>query len=79
MDKGTIVRTIVLAVALINQILVSTGLNPIPGTEEQWGEILTAAFTFVTGAVAWFKNNYITATGKEQKEVLKERNLTKAK
>lgn len=79
MDKGTIIRTIVLAVALVNQFLVSFGLYEIPGTAEDQTMILTAVFTSIAGGIAWFKNNYITVKGKKQKEVLKENNLTEAK
>lgn len=79
MDRGTLIRTIVLVVALINQFLVAAGLNPIPGSEEAWGEVIATVFTFVAAAIAWFKNNYITAKGKKQKEVLKREGLTNAK
>ncbi|WP_144473193.1 phage holin, partial [Bacillus pumilus] len=34
-------------------------------------------FTIVTTLVAWFKNNYVTHKGKQQKEILKEKGLTK--
>lgn len=77
MDKGTIIRTIVLAIALINQFLVSFGLYKIPGTAEQQTEFLSAVFTFITAAVAWFKNNYVTAKGKKQRKVLIAHNLAK--
>ncbi|RVT67649.1 phage holin [Niallia taxi] len=79
MDKGTIIRTIVLFVALINQFLVSFGLYEIPGTSEDWTIFLTNGFTIATAAIAWFKNNYVTAKGKRQKEVLKANNLTNTK
>ncbi|MED4054948.1 phage holin [Niallia taxi] len=79
MDRGTLIRTLVLAIALVNQVLVSVGLYEIPGTSEEWTNILTNAFTVLSAAVAWFKNNYVTAKGKMQKEVLKANNLTKAK
>jgi len=77
MDKKTIVRTTVLVLALINQILVATGLNPIPGTESDWGHVVSAIITGVISAWAWFKNNYVTATGKKQKELLERNGLTK--
>ncbi|AJH79234.1 phage holin [Heyndrickxia coagulans] len=77
MDKGTLIRTIVLFIALLNQILVSCGLYKIPGTAEQQTEVLSTLFTLVTSIIAWFKNNYVTAKGKRQKEVLKQQNLTK--
>ncbi|MER2057230.1 MAG: phage holin [Niallia sp.] len=79
MDKGTLIRTIVLAIAFINQFLVAFGLYEIPGTEEEQTAFITAAFTTIIGTIAWFKNNYVTAKGKKQKEVLKENNLTDAK
>jgi len=79
MDKGTIIRTIVLFIALINQFLVSFGLYKIPGTAEEQTAFLSAVFTFVTAVVAWFKNNYITTKGKKQKELLVAHNLAKKK
>ncbi|WP_079708075.1 phage holin [Paraliobacillus ryukyuensis] len=75
MDKKSLIRTIVLVVALINQALVAANLNPIPGSEEVWGEVVS---TIITGAVAvwaWFKNNYVTAKGKAQKEVIEKAGL----
>ncbi|MGY0692603.1 phage holin [Virgibacillus sp. FSP13] len=77
LDKGTLIRTVVLIVALINQFLVTAGLNPIPGAEETWGEVVTMIITAVVSAWTWFRNNYVTATGKKQKEVLDRNNLTK--
>lgn len=77
MDKGTIIRTAVLLVAIVNQLLVATGLNPIPGSEQLWGEVLSTAFTGVAATWAWFKNNYVTAKGKRQKAALKMKGLTK--
>lgn len=77
MDRGTLIRTIVLFIALLNQILVSYGLYKIPGTAEQQTEVLSTIFTFVSSVVAWFKNNYVTAKGKAQKEALKRQGLLK--
>lgn len=79
MDKGSAIRTIVLVLALINQLLTSSGLNPVPGTEELWGEVIVAGITGSAAVWAWFKNNYVTAKGKRQKEELKRKGLTEAK
>lgn len=79
MDKGTVIRTLVLFIALINQFLVSFGLYEIPGTAEEQTALLSAVFTFVTAVVAWFKNNYITNKGQKQKELLVAHNLAKKK
>nr|WP_276532113.1 phage holin [Heyndrickxia oleronia] len=77
MDKGTVIRTIVLTIALVNQILVGFGLYEIPGTEEEQTAVISSVFTFIAAAIAWFKNNYFTAKGKKQREVLKDKGLTK--
>ena len=73
MDRGTVIRTIVLFLVLINQFLVSAGLNPIPGTEEQWGEIVSVIITAAVAIWAWFKNNYITSKGKTAKGSIEKR------
>lgn len=77
MDKGTLIRTVVLVIALINQFLVTAGLNPIPGSETLWGEVVTMVFTGIAAVVAWFKNNYVTFKGKQQKQVLQRNQLIK--
>ncbi|MBU5214972.1 phage holin [Heyndrickxia oleronia] len=78
-DKGTIIRTIVLAIALINQFLTGFGLYKIPGTEDEQTAVISSIFTFITASIAWFKNNYVTAKGKKQKEILKKEGLMKSK
>ncbi|MGE6261090.1 phage holin [Heyndrickxia sporothermodurans] len=70
MDQGTMMRTIVLAIALVNQVLVSLGFYKIPGTPDEQTDILSAVFTFVIATITWFKNNYVTAKGKKQREIL---------
>lgn len=77
MDRGTIIRTIVLFIALVNQFLVSFGLYEIPGTAEEQTAFISAVFTFVTAVISWFKNNYVTARGKKQKDLLVAHNLAK--
>lgn len=68
---STIARTVVLAVALANQILTASGMNPIPFAEETVYEFLTAAFTLITAAVAWWKNNSFTAEAIKADEYMK--------
>lgn len=83
-DKGTVIRTVLLFIALINQTLVMFGQTVLPISEEQVqtvGEALYVAgstiFTMVTVVIAWFKNNYVTYKGQLQKDALKQRGLTK--
>ena len=57
---GTIARTICLALALINQVLVMTGHSIIP-IEDGTVEVLVTNFaTIVTALAAWWKNNSFT-------------------
>ncbi|USD81919.1 phage holin [Bacillus safensis] len=83
-DKGTVIRTVLLFMALINQTLILFGKPILPISEDQvtsLAETLYLAgsmiFTIVTTLLAWFKNNYVTDKGKLQKEVLKQKGLTK--
>ncbi|MBR0581026.1 phage holin [Bacillus safensis] len=83
-DKGTVVRTVLLFIALINQALIMFGKPVLPISEDQVNTLtetlylaFSMVFTLVTTLVAWFKNNYVTDKGKLQKEILKEKGLTK--
>lgn len=78
MDKGTIIRTIVLAIALLNQFLVIFNKSPLPISNEELEQILSSVFTLVVSLIAWYKNNYVTSKGKQQREVLQEVNLAKS-
>ncbi|MCB6219103.1 phage holin [Bacillus paralicheniformis] len=84
LDKGTVIRTVLLFVALVNQTLIMFGKSALPISEDQVNTLADALylagstiFTNVTTLVAWFKNNYVTDKGKQQKEVLKQKGLTK--
>jgi len=83
-DKGTVVRTVLLFIALVNQTLIMFGKAALPISENQVNTLADALyvagstiFTIVTTLVAWYKNNYVTGKGKQQKEVLKQKGLTK--
>jgi SPP1 family holin len=70
--SGTIVRTIVLVVALVNQILTSTGHSIIPISDEQIDSIVSILFTVIASIVAWWKNNSFTAAAIEADKTMKE-------
>ncbi|MEK4374601.1 phage holin [Bacillus sp. FSL L8-0533] len=83
-DKGTVVRTVLLFIALINQALIMFGKPVLPISEDQVNTLtetlylaFSMVFTLVTTLVAWFKNNYVTSKGHLQKETLKQKGLTK--
>jgi SPP1 family holin len=57
---GTIARTIILFVALINQILTSTGHAILPFDDEMITSCVSVIFTVVTSLIAFWKNNSFT-------------------
>lgn len=79
MDRGTLIRSIALGATLLNQMLVNYNFDPIPGTSEHWYEIVSTIATSAVAIWAWFKNNYVTFRGKQQREVLIKNGLTEDK
>ena len=59
-ETSTIVRTIDLIIALINQILSVTGHSPLPITDDQINELVTLAITVCVSILTWWKNNSFT-------------------
>ena len=59
-SPATIARTVCLAIAMINQILVYFGVQPLPFVEEELYELLSLAVTFVMALITWWKNNSFT-------------------
>lgn len=57
---STIVRTVVLLLALLNSILTVCGINPLPFSEEELYEIVSGAATVAASLWAWWKNNSFT-------------------
>ena len=59
-SASTIIRTVILAIALFNQVLTSFGKNPLPISESDLYNVLTEIFTIVAAIVAWWENNSFT-------------------
>ena len=83
-DKGTVIRTVLLFVALINQTLIMFGKPVLPIGEGQVNTLIeglylvgSVLFTIITTLIAWFKNNYITERGQLQKKALQAQGLIK--
>ena len=66
----TIVRTVILLVALINQGLTVAGKTLIPVTDEQIAEFISLTFTIGASLWAWWKNNSFTKNAIEADKVL---------
>lgn len=72
MKKDTIIRTVILVYALLNQILTITGHSILPIGEDQITELISVSFTVVTALIAWWKNNSFTAEAIEADEYLED-------
>lgn len=66
----TIIRTVVLIVALINQALTLVGWNLLPITDDQIAEGITLVVTIVASMWAWWKNNSFTYEARKADELL---------
>ena len=60
-SAGTIARTLVLVLAIVNQILSACGKSPLPIESETLEQLVTAGFTTIAALIAWWKNNSFTA------------------
>ena len=68
--KDTIIRTIVLIVALINQAFTLSGKNPLPFEDDEIVNVLSYAFTAAASLWAWWKNNSFTENAIKADKVL---------
>lgn len=68
--KDTIIRTIVLIVALVNQALTLSGKNPLPFEDDEIVDVLSYAFTAAASLWAWWKNNSFTQNAIKADKVL---------
>lgn len=58
--KGTIIRTIVLIFAIVNQFLTLIGKNPIPYSSEEFENVIGFIADFIATMIVWWKNNSFT-------------------
>lgn len=70
--SGTIARTIILALALINQLLTVFGYNVINISDDTINTLISTIFTIVMAIISFWKNNSFTQEALEADEVLKE-------
>lgn len=68
----TIIRTIVLIIALLNQGLAIFGKEAFPITEDQVYQGVTLTATIASAVWAWWKNNSFTKNAIKADEVLAE-------
>ena len=70
--KQAIIRLVVLAILLINQILITLGWNPFPFSEKQIYEAVSSVATVVMAVWAWWKNNSVTKEAQKADKHLRE-------
>ena len=68
-SKETIVRTVVLFVALLNTVLNACGKNPLPFSDDEVYTGVSAVVATVAAVWAWWKNNSFTAAAVKADEV----------
>lgn len=68
----TIIRTAVLLLALVNQILTVCGKSPLPIEDEDLTQVLSLCFTIGASLWSWWKNNSVTTNAVKADEYLKE-------
>lgn len=69
-EKETLARTIVLAIALFNNILTMAGYNPLPFSNDEVYIAVTGGLTVAASLWAWWKNNSFTQKAIEADKIL---------
>lgn len=69
-SKGTIIRTVCLILALVNNVLAIAGKSPLPIDDALVTEIVSFIFTAAASLTAWWKNNSFTRKAIEADEML---------
>ena len=70
--SGTIARTAILVLALVNQILTATGHSIINISDESINTLISTGFTIISAVLAWWKNNSFTRSALKADEVMRE-------
>ena len=67
---GTIARTAVLAVSLLNVLLNAFGKNPLPFSDDEVYTAVSTVVAVVASLAAWWKNNSFTKAALKADETL---------
>ena len=71
-SKGTVIRTVLLLIALVNQVLTACGISPLPLEDETLTALISSLLTVGTALAAWWKNNSFTKAAIRADEVKKQ-------
>lgn len=67
-NRMMILRTILFALAWVNQLLVSNGYSALPFDDAQLEIMVSSVITFVVSVWAWWKNNDVTRKARKEAE-----------
>ena len=70
--SGTIARTVILILALVNQVLTATGHSVINISDENVNTLISTGFTIVSAIIAWWKNNSFTQSAIKADALMRE-------
>ena len=71
-DKGTLARTIILFLSLLNIILQKFGIKAIPIEDDLVNEVVSVSLLVVSTISSWWKNNSFTKEAQQADQYLKE-------
>ena len=71
-DREVIIRTIVLAIVLFNQLLIAYGKEKLPFTEDEIYSGVSSIATVLVSLWAWWKNNSFTEAAIEGDKLKKQ-------
>lgn len=69
--KGTIARTAILILTIINSGLAIFGKSPLPISNETVTQVVSFGFSTAAALVAWWKNNSFTLAALKADETMK--------
>ena len=69
-SAGTIARSIILLLALVNQCLSLAGIQVLPIADEDINAMVTTLWTLAASVAAWWKNNSFTTAAIKADQVL---------
>lgn len=75
--KDTVIRTAILLLAIINQLLTAKGKCPLPIDDQELSELVSSIFTSVVSIWVWWKNNSFTKEAIEADNILKDKKVNK--
>ena len=70
--SDTIIRTVLLVIALINNALALFGKSPLPFSNEQVTQFVSILFTIAASMWSWWKNNNFSQAALKGQEVVDE-------